>query len=916
MCVLLFEYDKILESWRRFKKIRMITRSGAAGAIKRLGWGHAYRMARSLVLMLAFLCVSLPAFAGGTPSVPGLNQGTQLVNNFASGTINIQQFTNALTATGNISLPDATQLASSIVGNTGANLGSLGNVVNSVMSGNINPQAAISLAGMTDLGKMANIDDLAKMMNNPALKGALDAALKGGGMDAVTKQLGSMLGAGASADLAKKILEQAGVAGDLAKKISEALGPALTAAMGGIPNIQISITIGLDGNIKINIGLGGGGGNEENGPKPQSNNNNVNCAATCTNCCNCHKPIIENHKNIRALMTNEFEAYRTWLVSRWWMDNMAPALMIMTSQLTAAAMNQVESFGMMLDAKHQLETQRLFQQMTARAHKDYQPSEGLCEFGTNTRSLAASERRADLSKVAFSERLIQRSLKSGDNLAVTGTESDKYSRLEQFLNEYCDKNDNSSGANGKGGLETLCKKTIKPERQNKDIDYTRTLDTPLSLDVDFTKPANTNDEKDVFALAANLYAHNIPEKMGRELLADDKGDVRPDAYPLYMDLRSVTAKRSVAQNSMAALASMKSRGAKEVAPFLKAFVKNLGLEEEEINKLIGEEPSYFAQMEVLTKKVYEDPVFYANLYDKPANVERKIAVMEALEVMQDRDIYDSLLRSEAVLAVYLETLLDIEQQRVGGEIDRITNTTTPVDKKSAAATPNNATAGNNQSRTNNAQNNQNAANNQAATNQALANAAASGTAMMNSLNSGAITPQQAAQILTQSGNINAADASALVQGLQSTSNIAADVKGELLDSVLKGSIQPNVAMGLATTANAGNMNSINDLVSALNNTSTRAGLGVVQDRLGASGLAQNIGYVLDTAANNALSGQIANDDATLNALMSRLESTLPELVDDAGGREALAREIRSAMNGSGNLRAPPGGWNNSSGGNP
>lgn len=888
-------------------------------------------MVRSLVVLSALLTLSLPAFANSTPVAPQLSQGTQLLNNFASGGINIQQFTNALTQTGNISLPDATQLATSIVGNQGANLGALGNVVNSVMGGNLDPKAALDLVKMPDLGKIANIGDLAKIVANPSIQNAISTALQGGGMDAVTKQLGSIFGAAATTDLAKNILQQAGVAGQLAQQVAGALGPAVTAAMGGIPNIQLSITVGLDGNIKIEIGIGGEGGG---GPKPQSNNNNVMCNRSCSSpsgegCCNCHKPIVENHKNIRALMTNEFEAYRTWLVSRWWVDNMAPALMIMTSQMHAAAMQQIETFGMMLDAKHQLETQRVFQQMTARAHKDYQPSEGLCEFGTNTRSLAASERRADLSKVAFSERMLQRSLKSGDNLAVTGSESDKDSRLKLFLEEYCDKNDNGKGEGDKGGLALLCKKSIPPARKNKDIDYTRTIETPLSLDIDFTKPANTDDEKDVFALAANLYAHDIPEKTTRDLLANDKGEVRPDGYPLYMDLRAITAKRSVAQNSMAAIASMKSRGAKEVAPFLKAFIKNLGLEETEINKLIGDEPSYFAQMEVLTKKVYEDPVFYANLYDKPANVERKIAVMEALEVMQDRDIYDSLLRSEAVLAMYLETLLDVEQQRVSSEINRITNTATPV-KEGAASPAENATptpAQNNQNQNNQNQNNQNQNNqnqnnqnqntqNQSATDQALANSAASGATMWNNLSNGSITAQQAADILAGNGHINPADASAVVQGLQSTSNIDRELKARILDSVLNGSIHPQVAVGLATTQNAGNINRISDVAGTLTNASTRAGLEAVYDRLGASGLAQHIGLVVDTTANYPLVGQIRSDDAALNSLLNSIESATPDLIADAGGRDALAREIRAVINSNGYLRPPPGGWNNSGGGNP
>lgn len=942
MCVLLFEYDKILDSWRRLKKIRMITRSGATGATKRRGWGHACRMVRLLVAALTCLTLAPPVHATGTPTVPGINtttlsQGSQLLNSFTTGQININQFTSTLAATGNISLPDATQLATSIIGNNSATLGALGNVVNSVMTGNINPQAAIGLAGVANLGNIANVGDLAKVISNPAIQAGLNTVLQGGNIADITKQFGSIFGAAATTQLANTILQQAGVAGELATQVAGILGPAATAALGGVANIQISITIGIDENGNITIGVGAGGGNSGGQPGGQTNNNNVMCNRSCPGCCNCHVPIVTHHKRIRALTTNEFESYRTWLVSRWYIDNMLPALMSMTSQMTAAALYQVETFGMMLDAKHQLETQRLFQQMTARAHKDYQPSEGLCEFGTNTRSLAASERRADLSKVAFAERMLQRSLKSGDTLAVAGSVSDKASRLQQFLDEYCDKNDNGKAEGNKGGLEILCKKSIKPERQNKDIDFTRTLDTPLSLDVDFTLAENTNDEKDVFALAANLYAHDIPEKMGRSLLASSDGDVRPDGYPLYMDLRSITAKRSVAQNSVAAMAAMKSRGAKDVAPFLKAFIKDLGLDETEINKLIGEEPSYFAQMEVLTKKVYENPVFYANLYDKPANVERKIAVMEALEIMQDRDIYDSLLRGEAVLAVYLETLLGTEQERVSSEINRIMSATNPADTKGSAADTgagntgnnNSGNSGNNESdntengnnntgNTGNTDNSGNSGNNGntggSGSGGTANNSAATGATMWNNLSNGTLSNQDAADILTQTGHINADDALALVNGLRNTSNIDREAKARILDSVLGGSMHPQVALGLATTQNLGNINGTADLARVLNNADTRAGLNAVHDQLGAAGLAQHIGLVLDTAGNYPLVGRINSDPATMDALMDQIEDSAPDLVDDAGGRSALEASIRTVIQGSGYLSPPAGGWDTVSGG--
>lgn len=620
--------------------------------------------------LACLICVGILGIAPAQAQVQ-INPGNDLLNQLVSGQIDVPELTQQLTRTGNIGQLDAQNLVSNIINNPSASLSSLGDVVNGVLTGQMNPQTALGLSSLGQLGNISNIQDFAQVFGNNLIQQGIQSALANSGLSGVAQQFGQILTTGGTANLVNSILTQAGVPAQVANLISAALGPALSAQLGGLAGIETALTQGLGGAVGTQSAQAALAALQASQQQQSQNQKTEAACGDCKDCCNCHKPISQNHKNIRAHMTREFESYRTWLVSTWYTDNMVPALMLMTNQMTTAALQQVEIFGMFLDAKHQLESQRLFQQMTAQAHKDYQPSEGLCEFGTATRSLAASERRADLGQIAFSQRLFNRQIGAGDITSVEGRTSDKASRLDQFLKEYCDKNDNGEGPEGKGGLEVLCKKTIPPERQNKDIDFTRTIDTPLTLDVDFTEASNSDDEKDIFALTSNLYAHDVPEKIIRTKLASSNGDIRPDAFPYYLDLRAITAKRSVAQNSVAAIAAMKSKGSSEVAPFIKKFIEQLGLTPEEINKLIGDEPSYFAQMEILTKKIYEDPKFYADLYDKPVNVERKIAAMEAIGLMQDRDIYKSLLRSEAILATYLETLLTPEQERVSSRLSKL-----------------------------------------------------------------------------------------------------------------------------------------------------------------------------------------------------------------------------------------------------
>lgn len=360
---------------------------------------------------------------------------------------------------------------------------------------------------------------------------------------------------------------------------------------------------------------------------------------------------------------SELELTQLWMVDTWFLEHWLPMLMMMTEQLNVAMEMQTNMIGQFLDAKHQLETQRLFQELQAQAHKDYHPSEGMCTIGTNVRSLASSERYADLSTTAIANHTMQRQLLSGQKSTKESSGSDSQSRLDQFRTTYCNVADNNNG------LEYLCQGD-DPERQNKDVDFTRTMETVLTLDMDFTAEGAdlTPEEQDVFALASNLYASK-PLPYMKDTWMSNEATNRNEGDSLYLDVRSIAAKRSVAMNSFATIAGMKTSGAPEVQPFLFAVVQDLGLPDEEIVELLGERPSYFAQMEVLTKKLYQNPNFYTNLYDKPVNVTRKAAALQAIGLMQDRDIYKSLIRSEALLSVLLEMKLIKEQERLNSEID-------------------------------------------------------------------------------------------------------------------------------------------------------------------------------------------------------------------------------------------------------
>ena len=87
---------------------------------------------------------------------------------------------------------------------------------------------------------------------------------------------------------------------------------------------------------------------------------------------------------------------------------------------------------------------------------------------------------------------------------------------------------------------------------------------------------------------------------------------------------------------------------------MKALMRDFGMSEEDIHLYLGDNPSYYSQMEMLTKIMYQHPNFYTNLYDKPANVDRMNASMQAIGLIQQRDRHESQMRQEMLISQLVE----------------------------------------------------------------------------------------------------------------------------------------------------------------------------------------------------------------------------------------------------------------------
>ena len=419
------------------------------------------------------------------------------------------------------------------------------------------------------------------------------------------------------------------------------------------------------------------------------------CCATNGSCvkedCDAADDFINQaHTDLRNRVKTEFDddlnQFEQWLIEIMFKEHFLPAMAKMTTQMSAVAVKYTESIGAFLDAQIQMDTQRVFRKLQFAAHKDYRPSDDFCWFGTNVRSLASSRSKARFNALALSQMSLARQL---GNIRVAGAHDavDDYdARWDQFITTYCDPGDNNPNTENlaETGLGLACDSGAHDHnRVNRDIDYTRLIEEPRTIDLDFEDetlhtdnpfiPNEPGDEEDVIALSRNLYGHRV---LSRNI---SKHTMRNNnAQKLYLALRSIAAKRGVAQASFNAIIGLKSSGTShevegivehpigvqldleknQTRRYLAAIMDQLlpgdpPGEGTNIYDLMGYSPSYYSQLEILAKRIYQNPDFYANLYDTPANVARKKVAMKAIELMVDRAVYESQLRREMGISVLL-----------------------------------------------------------------------------------------------------------------------------------------------------------------------------------------------------------------------------------------------------------------------
>ena len=209
-------------------------------------------------------------------------------------------------------------------------------------------------------------------------------------------------------------------------------------------------------------------------------------------------------------LRTQFNTHQNWMTNSWWNGNVEPAMQRLADELRRAVLFETATFGAFLDGQNLMGAQRAIQESTANTLKNYAPSNQICKFGTLSRSLALSESKGNTNQLVLSKRSLNRQMGHAQMASSPGLQQDRTARLEQFKKDYCDEQDFGTA------MKPMCTGSPTDDRLNIDINYTRAVDTKNTLDVDLSDATLTNDERDIIALANNLYAHKVFERINSE----------------------------------------------------------------------------------------------------------------------------------------------------------------------------------------------------------------------------------------------------------------------------------------------------------------------------------------------------------------------------------------------------------------
>jgi hypothetical protein len=345
----------------------------------------------------------------------------------------------------------------------------------------------------------------------------------------------------------------------------------------------------------------------------------------------------------------------------------------LTREFGTQMLLQAAAVGAILDGYVSVVFQREMQVLAAESAHRYTPSVSMCKYPSVGKSMARASFAARAQSQIFAKYMQDYDMKHADSAGAMLSNHRDADYIQKFRTRYC-----NAQQNGTDGLKKFCAGAgANKQHVNHDINFPYFFSTLQGNKVNLIDAADLTDaasngnqslsdgEVDLFLLTHNLFNSNI-RQYPESIIKTTEGE------RAITDLRSLQAIRNVAKNSFATLVGNRASGSSlgnndQILQILQTVGATNVSENYGLSDKGG--VSYDAIMEALTKKLYQDPAFYANLYDSPENVVRQKAAIKAIQLMQGWDVVKALHRREMLLSMLVEVKLRKKQRRIEVNMD-------------------------------------------------------------------------------------------------------------------------------------------------------------------------------------------------------------------------------------------------------
>ncbi len=348
---------------------------------------------------------------------------------------------------------------------------------------------------------------------------------------------------------------------------------------------------------------------------------------------------------VTASLTTAMAAHSLFLEQFWMKDGLVASLTEAAKQISIGHNKQVEMLSTLIDKQIHEDTARLIQLKKVESAIATQPSEKSCEFATMKAGLLAAE-NSGAQKLQEDLNFMGQSALSYKNSVSDSSRTD----ASQRVNVVCDYADpNIAG----GALKGICGGATPSDEKMSHFFLASVLKNE-TLDDTMREPINS--------AMLSVFFEDAPSRISKEMMKND------DMKVAYMNHRSVASKEMLSAYCFRKTFEDQMGGNSISKAYQEALYSELGLSPDEIQAKLGDNPSAYAQKQLLVDQVM-NPAFGIATLDTVNNV---LALANGIQAQKLSSLYDTLETlhcNELILSQLLNDALQPTQSDLQERLD-------------------------------------------------------------------------------------------------------------------------------------------------------------------------------------------------------------------------------------------------------